>query len=121
MLQDDPVYLDKRTVVGNYDNLNQGKNGFLYNYSISCWFWINPQPPSQSASTTVYTSILNYGNIPNITYMGAQNTLRITMKDQDSWYVNQNRYPDHQWSQNWRDNSQERLYLRKENPSQYQD
>ena len=83
MLQDDAVYLDERTVVGNYDNLNQGKNGFLYNYAISCWFWINPQPPSQSASTTVYTSILNYGNTPNITYMGAQNTLRITMKDQD--------------------------------------
>ena len=83
MLQDDPVYIDKQTVVGNYDNLNQGKNGFLYNYAISCWFWINPQPPSQSASNTVYTSIINYGNTPNVTYMGAQNTLRITMKDQD--------------------------------------
>ena len=83
MLQDDPVYTDKRTIVGNYDNLNQGKNGFLYNYAISCWFWVNPQPPSQSASNTVYTSIINYGNTPNVTYMGAQNTLRITMKDQD--------------------------------------
>ena len=83
MLQDKPVYTNHQHVVGNYDNLNQGKNGFLYNYAISLWFWVNPQPPNQSASTTVYTSILNYGNIPNITYLGLQNTLRITMKDQD--------------------------------------
>ena len=44
------------------------KNKFNYNYAISCWIWINPQPPSTSNAYNKSTSLFNYGNILKIKY-----------------------------------------------------
>jgi hypothetical protein len=38
---------------------------------------LNPQPPNTSSAYTKYTSILNYGNKPNIQYNGQLNSLRV--------------------------------------------
>ena len=44
------------------------KATFNYNYAISCWIWINPQPPSTSKAYNKVTSILNYGDVLKINY-----------------------------------------------------
>ena len=82
-LLDGPVYLNKKNDIGNFENLHQKNldnktdSKFLYHYSLSAWFTINPQPPSTSSAYTKYTSILNYGNKPNVQYNGEKNSLRV--------------------------------------------
>jgi len=82
-LLDGPVYLNKKHDIGNFENLHQKNledkkdSKFLYHYSLSAWFNINPQPPSTSSAYTKYTSILNYGNKPNVQYNGEKNSLRV--------------------------------------------
>ena len=78
-----PRYTDKLYALGTSDDITKEDAPFLYNYAISVWFWIIPQPPNQSASVTVFTSLCNFGDNPNIQYLGSQNILRITMKDQE--------------------------------------
>jgi len=84
----DPVYLNKEHTLGTFESLhlntiNSNKEGtiksnkFNYHYSLSAWFYINPQPPNTSSAYTQYTSILNYGNKPNVQYNGEKNSLRI--------------------------------------------
>jgi hypothetical protein len=50
---------------------------FSYTYSLSSWFYINPQPPNTSSAYSVYTNILNYGKKINIEYNGKLNSLRV--------------------------------------------
>ncbi len=88
----DPVYLNNELTVGNYENLHKKNDekkkkdkNFLYNYSISFWYYINPQPSSTSEAYTEYTNILNYGNRPKIEYNGKTKTLKV------SCYINDNK------------------------------
>jgi hypothetical protein len=82
-LLDGPVYLNKRHDIGSFENLHKKNlekkkdSKFLYHYSLSAWFNINPQPPNTSTAYTKYTSILNYGNKPNVQYNGEKNSLRV--------------------------------------------
>ena len=82
-LLDGPVYLNKRHDIGKFENLHKKNleekkdSKFLYHYSLSAWFNINPQPPNTSTAYTKYTSILNYGNKPNVQYNGEKNSLRV--------------------------------------------
>lgn len=48
-----------------------------YTYSISGWFYLNPQPPNTSESYSTYTNILNYGKKVCIEYNGKLNSLRV--------------------------------------------
>ena len=57
---------------------------FEYNYALSCWFNIDAFPPSTSSMYNNYTTILNYGDKPNVRYKGSTNTLIITVKDNDN-------------------------------------
>lgn len=91
MLQGPPIYLNNENTVGTYENLHKKNekivtkkseqhtiaNPFLYNYSISFWFYLNPQPPNTNESYSKYTNILNYGKRPQIEYNGEKNTLRV--------------------------------------------
>lgn len=91
LLQGPPIYLNNVNTVGTYENLHKKNekivtkksdqhtvaNPFLYNYSISFWFYLNPQPPNTSESYSKYTNILNYGKRPQIEFNGEENTLRI--------------------------------------------
>ena len=82
-LLDGPVYLNKKHDIGKFENLHKKNleekkdSKFLYHYSLSAWFNINPQPPNTSTAYTKYTSILNYGNKPNVQYNGEKNSLRV--------------------------------------------
>ena len=75
----EPINLNEERTLGNFETLHNDKqNGtFKYHYSLSAWIYINPQPPNTSSAYTRYTSLLNYGNKPNIQFNGKLNSLRV--------------------------------------------
>ena len=75
-LLNEPVYSNKERVVGSYGTLN-GFDNFNYQYAISFWFYIDSSAPNTNASYLKYTSLLNYGNKPNVKYNATTNTLMI--------------------------------------------
>jgi|TARA_Y100000992_G_scaffold302592_1_gene277565 hypothetical protein len=84
MLLNEPIYINKETILGSYEDLNTdiNKDGdFLYNYAINSWIYINYQTPNVNPSYSQWTTLLNYGNKPSIEYNGLKNKLRVTMSD----------------------------------------
>ena len=84
MLLNEPIFINKATTLGSYEDLNTDKSDndrFLYNYAISSWIYINYQMPNVNGSYSQWTTLLSYGNKPNIEYNGLKNTLRITMRE----------------------------------------
>jgi hypothetical protein len=79
LLVNQPVYLSNSYVLGNYETLN-GSDKFDYQYSISFWFYLNSVPPNTNPSYTKYTSLLNFGEKPNVLYNAVNNSLMITMQ-----------------------------------------
>lgn len=71
------INTDVVKVVASYEKLN-GKMTFEYQYGISFWVFIHSFPPSTNSNYNKFTSILNYGNKPNILYNPSTNTLMIT-------------------------------------------
>jgi hypothetical protein len=74
-----PVSTTNISPLATYSELN-GNNDFKYEFGLSFWFYIDAMPPNTNMSYTKYTSILNYGNKPNITYNASENKLRVTME-----------------------------------------
>lgn len=76
-----PLYneynLSSKFYLNNKENIENNKHD--YSYGISCWFYINPQPPSNGYAFNNYTNILNYGNKPVVSYKNKTNTLKIEM------------------------------------------
>jgi hypothetical protein len=77
-----PVYTDKQYSLGTYQDLN-GNDNFDYQYAISCWIFIDAAPPNMNSSYNKFTSLLNFGEKPNILYNGKTNTLMITTDQKD--------------------------------------
>jgi len=69
----DPVKLNKAASY-NLDNYN-------YNYALSCWVYLDPQPPEQTPLATTYVNLLSKGATPSVMYNAAQNSLRISAVD----------------------------------------
>ena len=78
-LVNNPVNTNKLYTLAGYQELNN-TDEFDYQYGISCWVFIDAMPPNTNPSYNNYTSILNYGNKPNILYNGTTNTLMIVME-----------------------------------------
>ena len=81
ILVNNPVYTNSENTIGSYDNLNgtDDENPYEYNYAISFWVYIDAMSPNISSSLNKYTSLLNYGEKPNVVYNASENTLMITM------------------------------------------
>ncbi len=79
LLINKPIYTDKQYSLASYDMLN-GTDKFNYQYSISFWVFLDANPPNTNTASSRYTSLLNYGNKPNILYRSSTNTLMITME-----------------------------------------
>jgi len=77
----EPVYLKQKRNLGGYTEFKIDQNDieYNYNYGLSAWFFIRAQAPNFGTSYNKFTSILNYGNKPNIMYNASKNTLRIVM------------------------------------------
>jgi hypothetical protein len=81
LLINQPIYTNKEVSIGTYQTLN-GSDTFDYNYALSFWIFLNSFPPNTNPSYRKYTSLLNYGEKPNILYNASENTLLITMKQE---------------------------------------
>jgi hypothetical protein len=68
--------------LGTYKDLN-GSDTFDYQYAISSWIFLDSAAPNMNPSYSKYTSLLNFGEKPNILYNGSTNTLMITMQQKD--------------------------------------
>jgi len=84
LLLNKPIYLNNERNLGDISDLG---NVPSYNYSISLWFYINPQPPNTNKSYTEYTNLFSYGGSPNLEYNGLKNELRISNNDIDKKIV----------------------------------
>ena len=84
ILLNEPVYLDKQHIIGDYDTLYKDTQSLNYKFSISAWFWINPQPPNTSSAYTKFTNILNFGKKPSIEYNSLENKLRVSCNIHDN-------------------------------------
>jgi hypothetical protein len=88
-----PVHTDTQYPLGNYIELN-GSDVFDYRYAISFWIFIDAMPPNTNKSYSNYTSLLNFGEKPNILYNGTTNTLMVTMQQKDLSKVTDNKLID---------------------------
>jgi hypothetical protein len=77
-----PVYTDSLYSLGTYQDLN-GSDTFDYQYAISFWVFIDSAPPNTNGSYSKFTSLLNFGNKPNVLYNGQTNTLKIVTQQKD--------------------------------------
>ena len=93
MLVNKPVDTNTQYSLGTYEELN-GSDNFDYQYAISSWFFINASAPNTNPSYNKYTSILNFGNKPNILYNASTNTLRVTMQQKDLKKTTKNKLID---------------------------
>jgi hypothetical protein len=80
-----PVYINKLTSLGNFQDLNykeisDNKDSIRYKYAVSSWIYLDSFPPSTNRNYEKYTSILNIGNKPNLQVNIKKNSLRIIMK-----------------------------------------
>ena len=82
LLVNQPVSTDSIYSLGTYQDLN-GKDSFDYQYAISSWIYLDSAAPNMNLSYDKYTSLLNFGEKPNIMYNGKTNTLMITMQQKD--------------------------------------
>ena len=80
ILQKDPVYLNHKNAIGTFDKIYGKDPEFRYKFAISCDIYINPQPPNTNPAYSQFTSLLNFGDKPNILYKADTNTLKIIVK-----------------------------------------
>ena len=78
LLINKPIYTNVERSLGNYQFFSNGE--YDYNYAISFWMFFDAFPPSTNSNYNKYTSILSYGNKPNVLYNASKNTLMVTMK-----------------------------------------
>jgi hypothetical protein len=78
LLVNKPVNIDTLSTLASYQDLN-GSDDFEYKYGLSFWLFIDSMPPNTRTSYNNFTSVLNYGNKPNVLYQASTNTLMITM------------------------------------------
>ena len=75
------VYLKNKKHLSNFEivRIDDYTIQHNYNYSISAWFFIRAQGANYDSQYNKFTSILNYGNKPNIKYHSVENKLKIVM------------------------------------------
>ena len=88
-----PVYTNTLYPLGTYEELN-GSDKFDYQYAISCWVFLDAAAPNMNESYNRYTSLLNFGNKPNILYKGETNTLMVTIQQKDLKKINNSKIVD---------------------------
>jgi hypothetical protein len=88
-----PVFTNTQYNLGNYETLN-GSDNFDYQFAISCWIFVDAAPPNTNPNYNKYTSLLNFGNKPNVLYNGEKNSLMITMEQKDLNNITKNKLID---------------------------
>jgi len=94
-----PIYTDSQNSLGTYQELN-GSDQFDYQYAISFWIFLDAAPPNMNSSYGKFTSLLNFGDKPNVLYNGTTNTLLITTQQKDLKKVTNNKLIDFDENEN---------------------
>ena len=81
-LVENPVYTNNLYSLANYEELN-GSDKFDYQYAISFWVYLDSLGSNTSSSYNKYTSLLDFGGKPNVLYKADENTLLITMDQEE--------------------------------------
>ena len=95
MLQGKPIYTNQSHNITNNQQISKIYNPYMYktpssekqhnyNYAISLWSYINPQPPNTNASYENFTPIFSYEKKPEILYKGATNEMKIIMQSKNN-------------------------------------
>ena len=81
MLIDKPISTNKLLTkkTWHYTNLKKGKS-YNYVYTLSSWIYIKQGASNSNFKNNLYTSLINYGDKPNILYKYDNNTLRVTVQ-----------------------------------------
>ena len=79
IIQNNPVYINKLTVLGNFQDLKSSYQESNYRYGVSAWIFL-----FNNANKEGFTSILNYGNQPNILFNPTTNVLRVEYIDNNN-------------------------------------
>ena len=88
-----PVYTNTTYNLGGYQDLT-GSNDFDYQYAISCWIYIDSAGPNMNSNYNKYTSLLNFGNKPNVLYNGKKHSLIITIQQKNLQDITKNKLID---------------------------
>ena len=88
-----PVYTDSQYNLGSYEDLN-GSNDFDYQYAVSCWIYLDAAGPNMNKNYNKYTSLLNFGNKPNVLYNGKLHSFMITMQQKNLQDLTKNKMTD---------------------------
>lgn len=75
----EPIYTDKEVKLGSFEDLKVGDD-YNYKYTLSAWVFVHNQAPNFRYSAEKFTSLLNYGDKPNILYNIKTQTLRFVVK-----------------------------------------
>jgi hypothetical protein len=93
LLVNKPVGINTKYSLGTYQELN-GSDTFDYQYAISSWIYIDSAAPNTNSSYSKYTSLLNFGDKPNVLYNGSTNSLMIIMQQKDLEKTTKNKLTD---------------------------
>jgi hypothetical protein len=88
-----PVFTDTQYNLGGYQHLT-GSENFDYQYAISAWVFIHVAGANMNPNYNKYTSLLNFGNKPNLLYNGEKNTLMVTMQQKNLKNITKNKLID---------------------------
>ena len=88
-----PIPLKEENIIASYQTLNKSEK-LDYHYGISFWLYFDSTNGITNTSSNKFTSVLNYGDKPNVLYSPSLNKLRITMKNNNNEKINQNQLLD---------------------------
>jgi hypothetical protein len=102
----DYEYFKKKQLYGGFlevSTFNKEKQppNFNYNYALSSWVFLFSNPPNLGKSQNEFTSILDYGSRPNISFNPSNNTLRVSVKknnDEFKVIYETNKIPLQKWN-----------------------
>ena len=111
LLQKEAIYLTRETNLASVQELRpKEKNNWFgfdpkkkvdYNFSISSWVRINPQPPNVIANGNENIPILKYGGKPDITYNVRDNRFEVsvvTKSGQQKIVYSNDNFPLQKWN-----------------------
>lgn len=85
LLQNKPVKLNKKRLIGDYEKLRKNgvlpMNDYSYDYGISCWVYLNSTPPNFYKNKD--RVLLNFSNKPKISYNPIKNHIKIATRIRD--------------------------------------
>lgn len=88
VLQKDPIYTDKETTLDIKGNNESIHNIFNVNYAVGAWVFIHEQPPNAKFNNNKFTTILNFGNKPNILFNVKNNELMVSVDNKPLYTTN---------------------------------